>query len=103
MELEAAELEGYEDLENKATAPFKSLNLAAVDRYLNGPVGDHQTDPVSQEALLQSVHTMRAYADRWAMKPLLLDAKTAGQILSELSPGGALMKVSHPEGTTRKI
>ncbi|CAG7828793.1 unnamed protein product, partial [Allacma fusca] len=100
LDTEETDFVEYEDLGKITTESFKNLNLTEVNRYLNGPVGDYQTDPVTQDALLQVVHHLKAFSERWTMKPQLMDAKTAQQILNDLSPSGALMRAHHREGIT---
>jgi hypothetical protein len=92
----------FQPVEDPGAENVRGLNLIEIDRYLNGPVGDQRSEPVAAESVVQVWLGMRAFADRWNLKPQLVDAKTAGQIMSELTPGGALMKQNDTKGDVRK-
>jgi transcription initiation factor TFIIH subunit 1 len=92
----------FEDLKGGDLFGFTKLSLTRVDRYLNGPIPDYKTDVVTSDQINQTAQLMRDGVQRWDGKPRLLDSATAVKILGELRPGGALMKGSQHENTTRK-
>lgn len=92
----------YEDLANDASSSFTKLNLTRIDRYLNGPIPDFKTDPVSSDQIKQTALVMREYNKKWSNCPRLLDSVTAVKVLGELRPGGILMKGNRNENTSRE-
>ncbi len=93
----------FEDLQPPPPPPFQRLNLSQVDRYLNGPVPVYKTESITSDQLKRSAGGMKELSARWGHKKTqLLDPKLALNLLGELSPGGAMMKSSGSEDTSRK-
>ena len=94
----------FQDLKAPKPPAFQSLELSQVDRYLNGPVPVYKTDKVTSDQLKKSATAMKELSARWGhKKSQLLDSKLALHLIGELSPGGAMMKSSVSEDTSRKF
>ncbi|XP_070565728.1 general transcription factor IIH subunit 1-like [Ptychodera flava] len=82
----------YEDLASKKAPETVSLNLDKTDRYHHGPMPVRAMNYATSDEMLHAIHSVRE--DMVDARPTLIQAihpGTAAGVVSELSPGGALM------------
>ncbi len=87
----------YEDLEAPPAKKQAPLNLAKVERYLNGPTpASGSTDYLNMSDVSASRDTLRQLLGDWEQSNCqsALSSACAVSALVDLSPGGSLMKTS---------
>lgn len=82
----------YEDLKPESQGVGVSLKLQRTDGYYHGPMPAQAGDTISPEEIMRAVHRVqRDVRDYRGSETKVLSRHTAASVLSELSPGGALM------------
>ncbi|XP_077994561.1 general transcription factor IIH subunit 1-like [Glandiceps talaboti] len=82
----------YEDLTTKTSLEPVLLNLDKAERYHHGPMPINVMNYATSDEMVHATQTLRM--DMSATRSTLIQAihpSTAGSVVSELSPGGALM------------
>lgn len=80
----------YDDLKSESGGSGVSLKLQRTEGYYHGPMPAQAGDMVSPEEIVRAVH--RVQRDMHEYRGTKLPSKqTAASVLSDLSPGGALM------------
>ena len=89
----------YEDLESPPAKKTATLNLAKVERYLNGPTPANPSDYLSFDDISKARQHLRAELASWGdhRSTDLLSSSNAVSALVDLSPGGALMQARAQE------
>ncbi|XP_046581673.1 general transcription factor IIH subunit 1-like [Haliotis rubra] len=83
----------YSDLQNDLRSNHVNLRLGKMERYLHGPTPVMAAKYTTSENVMQALRAVGEEIQHW--NPQLTQVLQGGQamsILSELSPGGALMK-----------
>uniref|UniRef100_T1JKT1 BSD domain-containing protein n=1 Tax=Strigamia maritima TaxID=126957 RepID=T1JKT1_STRMM len=95
----------YEDLESAEIVTTSNLNLMSSERYLHGPTQAACTDyATTNDELIEGVEQVHSAISGW--EPRLTDVlhnNGAVTVLSELSPGGALMTRTHFDNLQQKV
>ncbi|TRY62991.1 hypothetical protein TCAL_03983 [Tigriopus californicus] len=84
----------YEDLEAPAPKKTSALNLAKVERYLNGPTPAQPSEFLTQEQIAHSRQVILSMVHDWESAnctQILSQAQAVGALV-DLSPGGSLMQ-----------
>lgn len=84
----------YEDLEAPAPKKTAALNLAKVERYLNGPTPAQPSEFLTQEQIAHSRQVILSMVHDWESSNCTqtLSQSQAVGALVDLSPGGSLMQ-----------
>ncbi|XP_071831409.1 general transcription factor IIH subunit 1-like isoform X2 [Apostichopus japonicus] len=82
----------YKDLKSHSTGMGVSLKLQRTEGYYHGPMPAQAGNMVSPEEILRAVHVVQRDMHEYRSNQSKLPSRqTAASVLSELSPGGALM------------